>query len=222
MINAPVIQLKSVSKYYRCGSETIHALQEATLSVQQGEFIAVLGHSGSGKTTLMNMIGCLDRPTRGTVSISGRNIESASEKHLTEIRRNTIGFVFQHFFLIPTLTVLQNVMLPGLFAREIRENRARELLDLVGLGKRLGHLPDQLSGGEMQRVAIARSLINDPVILLADEPTGNLDSHNAENIINMFSRFNRMGLTIVMVTHNIDIVSKCSRTVRIEDGRIHV
>lgn len=222
MNNGYVIQLESVSKEYRCGSGTIHALRKASLSVQQGEFIAVLGHSGSGKTTLMNMIGCLDRPTWGSVRISGRNMETASEKHLTEIRRNTIGFVFQHFFLIPTLTVLQNVMLPGLFARDIREKRARELLDMVGLGNRLEHLPDQLSGGEMQRVAIARSLINEPVILLADEPTGNLDSHNAEKIIHMFSRFNQMGLTIVMVTHNIDIVSKCSRTVRIEDGAIRI
>jgi putative ABC transport system ATP-binding protein len=216
--NGYLIHLEAVSKNFRRGSETIHALHEANLSVHSGEFIAVVGHSGSGKTTLMNIIGCLDRPTSGSVRIADRQIQNLPENQLTQIRKIAIGFVFQQFFLIPTLTVLQNVMLPGLFARKNVEKRAHELLGLVGLGNRLTHLPDQLSGGEMQRVAIARGLINDPQILLADEPTGNLDSHNAEKIISMFEQFNRTGLTIVMVTHNADIVTRCSRTVHIEDG----
>lgn len=216
--NGYLIHMESVSKDFRRGSETIHALREANLSVHPGEFIAVVGHSGSGKTTLMNIIGCLDRPTSGYVRIADHKIQDLPEKQLTDIRKTTIGFVFQQFFLIPTLTVLQNVMLPGLFARQNVEKRARELLGLVGLRNRLTHLPDQLSGGEMQRVAIARSLINNPSILLADEPTGNLDSHNAGNIISMFEQFNRTGLTIVMVTHNPDIATRCSKIVHIEDG----
>lgn len=220
MNNGHIIHLEGVTKDYTRGSETIHALQEANLAVQPGEFVAVIGHSGSGKTTLMNIVGCLDRPTRGTVRIAGHAIQNSPERNLTEIRKATIGFVFQQFFLIPTLTVLQNVMLPSLFAGTISKDRAIDLLEQVGLSKRLHHVPDQLSGGEMQRVAIARSLINSPPILLADEPTGNLDSHNAGNIMVMFEQFNRAGLTILMVTHNSDIASRCSRTVHIEDGFI--
>ena len=220
MNNGTVIQLDSVTKNYRRGSETIHALRDANLSVQSGEFIAVVGHSGSGKTTLMNIAGCMDRPTQGHVWIGGKEVHDASEQDLTAIRKTTIGFIFQQFFLIPTLTVLQNVMLPGLFAARMQEQRARDLLVQVGLKNRLNHLPDQLSGGEMQRVAIARSLINNPSILLADEPTGNLDSHNAGKIIDMLDQFNRTGLTVVMVTHNSEIAGRCSRMVHIEDGFI--
>ncbi|HPQ42003.1 MAG TPA: ABC transporter ATP-binding protein, partial [bacterium] len=191
-----------------------------TLSIRRGDYIAVVGHSGSGKTTLMNIMGCLDRPTEGRVIIGDRQVQACPDSTLTRIRRKTIGFVFQQFYLIPTLTALQNVQLPGMFAGRNTAERARELLALVGLEDRVDHLPNQLSGGEMQRVAIARSLINDPQILLADEPTGNLDSKNAAGIMTFFETLNRRGLTIVMVTHNPDIVTGCSRTVHIEDGRI--
>ncbi len=220
MNNGHIIHLESVSKEFHRGSETIQALRRASLNIAPGEFVAIVGHSGSGKTTLMNIMGCLDRPSEGVVRIGGREIQNYPENKLTEIRKRTIGFVFQQFFLIPTLTVLQNVMLPGLFAGNTTRSRAIDLLEQVGLNHRMNHLPDQLSGGEMQRVAIARSLINAPQILLADEPTGNLDSHNAETIMSMFEHLNRTGLTIVMVTHNADIVKRCSRTVHIEDGSI--
>lgn len=218
MNNNTIIQLENVSKDYHRGVETVHAVQHANFNISKGEYVAIVGHSGSGKTTLMNIIGCLDRPTSGSVIIDGVHIEKSSEKELTELRKQKIGFVFQQFFLIPTLTVTQNVALPGLFTKQNRLNDAQKLLDLVGLSKRTDHFPNQLSGGEMQRVAIARSLVNNPSILLADEPTGNLDSHNAEIIINLFERLNKQGVTVVMVTHNPDLVKRCSRTVHIEDG----
>lgn len=215
-----ILHLDTVTKCYHRGSETIRAVDGVTLSVRRGEYIAVVGHSGSGKTTLMNIMGCLDRPTEGRVIIGDRQVQTCPDSTLTRIRRETIGFVFQQFYLIPTLTALQNVQLPGMFAGRNTTDRAHELLALVGLDDRMDHLPNQLSGGEMQRVAIARSLINNPQILLADEPTGNLDSKNAAGIMQFFETLNRRGLTIVMVTHNPDIVTGCSRTVHIEDGRI--
>jgi len=182
--------------------------------------VAVVGHSGSGKTTLMNIIGCLDRPSEGRVKVNGHEVQDIPEEGLTRLRQTSIGFVFQQFFLIPTLNVIENVTLPSLFARRKPNGRARELLEMVGLKNRLYHLPGQLSGGEMQRVAIARSLINSPPILLADEPTGNLDSRNAEKIMALFKELNQGGATIVVVTHNPVIVSGCNRTVHIEDGQI--
>ncbi len=221
MNNGYILKLDSVSKEYRRGSETIHAVTGANLSIHSGDYVSIVGHSGSGKTTLMNLMGCLDRPTRGKIMLDGREIQDYHDRDLTEIRKQTIGFVFQQFFLIPTLTALQNVQLPSLFVGANASKRALELLDLVGLSSRNDHLPDQLSGGEMQRVAIARSLINSPRILLADEPTGNLDSKNAGNIMGLFEELNRQGLTVVVVTHNPDIVKGASRKVHIEDGRIH-
>ena len=215
-----VIKLEHVCKYFHRGSETVHAVQDISLHLHKGEYIAIIGHSGSGKTTLMNLMGCLDSPTKGSVIVNGKEAHNRSEKELTELRKHSIGFVFQQFFLIPTLTVLQNVQLPALFAGKKALARAHELLDLVGLGKRINHLPTELSGGEMQRVAIARSLINDAPILLADEPTGNLDSHNAETIMSLFQTLNEKGKTIVVVTHNHDLVKRCSRAVQIEDGSI--
>jgi putative ABC transport system ATP-binding protein len=220
MNNGTILQLDNVTKHYRRGSETIQAVAGVSLSVQSGDYIAVVGHSGSGKTTLMNIMGCLDRPTEGRIIINNREVQACPDNILTGIRRQTIGFVFQQFFLIPTLTALQNVQLPGMFAGRDVSDQAAELLDLVGLGDRMDHLPNQLSGGEMQRVAVARSLINSPQILLADEPTGNLDSKNAAGIMRFFETLNRRGLTIVMVTHNPDIVTGFSRQVHIEDGRI--
>ncbi len=220
MNNGHVVQLENVSKNYRRGSETVHAVSDATLAVARGEYVSVVGHSGSGKTTLMNIMGCLDRPTEGRVTINGHEIQNEGEAGLTRLRQTSIGFVFQQFFLIPTLNVLENVSLPSLFAKRKLNGRARELLEMVGLENRLHHLPGQLSGGEMQRVAIARSLINSPPIILADEPTGNLDSRNADMIMSLFQQLNKDGATIVVVTHNPGIVKGCDRMVHIEDGRI--
>ncbi len=219
-MNNPVIKLQHVNKEYCRGTETVHAVHDVSFSITKGEYVAIIGHSGSGKTTLLNMIGCLDRPTSGIVEVNGMSISSAPEKVLTTLRKKTIGFVFQQFFLIPTLTVLQNVQLPALFVKKVDEAKAEELLTMVGLKKRLSHLPGQLSGGEMQRVAIARSLINNPPVLLADEPTGNLDSRNAETIMNILGELNGNGITIVVVTHNHDLVKRCSRTVYMEDGKL--
>ena len=166
----------------------------------------------------MNLMGCLDRPSGGRILVHGREVQEESEAGLTRLRRTVIGFVFQQFFLIPTLNVLENVALPSLFTGKKQRERALNLLEKVGLSQRLYHLPGQLSGGEMQRVAIARSLINGPSILLADEPTGNLDSRNAERILELFERLNEEGMTLVMVTHNADLVKQCKAVVRIEDG----
>lgn len=213
-------RLENVSKYYRRGSETVAAVSDVSLEVPSGGYVTVVGHSGSGKTTLLNLIGCLDRPSGGRIMVDGEWVHDAGEADLIRIRRSSVGFVFQQFFLIPTLNVLENVTLPTLFSKRGSNGRARELLDLVELGHRLDHLPGQLSGGEMQRVAIARALINSPSILLADEPTGNLDSRNAERIMGLFEELNRDGVTVVVVTHNPDIVKRCDRTVHIEDGRI--
>jgi putative ABC transport system ATP-binding protein len=220
MNNIKTISLEGVSKEYRRGVETVHALQDVTFEVKSGEYVAIAGHSDSGKTTLLNLIGCLDHPTRGRIEVNGREVQNAGEKKLNRLRQTAIGFVFQQFFLIPTLTVIENVQLPALFSGRKTGKRAQEILELVGLSKRMHHLPNQLSGGEMQRVAIARSLINSPPILLADEPTGNLDSRNANAIIELFETLNRDGMTVVMVTHNLDLVKRCGRTVHIEDGRV--
>jgi putative ABC transport system ATP-binding protein len=215
------LELDGVSKRYRRGPETVHAVEDVTLALPPGEFTAVVGHSGSGKTTLLNLMGCLDRPSAGRVLVHGREVHAADEAALAAVRQEAIGFVFQQFFLIPTLTVLENVQLPALFSRRPdRQARARELLERVGLAHRLHHRPGQLSGGEMQRAAIARSLINDPRILLADEPTGNLDNRNATVILELFEDLHRQGLTVVVVTHNPDLAKRCTRTVHIEDGRL--
>jgi putative ABC transport system ATP-binding protein len=217
-----VAQLEEVTRGYVRGSERIRALDGVTLQFPAGSFTAVVGPSGSGKSTLLNILGCMDRPSSGRIRIHGDDVTGASEQLLTAIRRRTIGFVFQQFFLIPTLTVLENVQVPGLFAgNPSRHERARALLSSVGLGDRLHHRPGQLSGGEMQRVAIARALVNNPDILLADEPTGNLDSKTAAGVFDLFLQLNRSGLTIVMVTHNMDLARCCTRVVTIRDGRVH-
>ncbi|MDY0162229.1 ABC transporter ATP-binding protein [Desulfobotulus sp.] len=218
MSEEAIIRLEHVCRQYRRGSETVHALKDISFSLFPGDFVAVVGPSGSGKTTLMNLMGCLDRPSGGRILVHGREVQEESEAGLTRLRRTVIGFVFQQFFLIPTLNVLENVALPSLFTGKKQRERALNLLEKVGLSQRLYHLPGQLSGGEMQRVAIARSLINGPSILLADEPTGNLDSRNAERILELFERLNEEGMTLVMVTHNADLVKQCKAVVRIEDG----
>ena len=217
-----MIELSEVRKTYRRGSETIAAVDGVSFSVAAGEFVAVVGPSGSGKTTLLNLIGCVDKPDSGRVRVDGQETGTLSERALTKIRGEKIGFIFQQFFLLPTLTVLENVQLPAVFAgrNNHRAGRARDLLERVGLGPRANHLPSQLSGGEMQRVAIARALMNGPSVLIADEPTGNLDSRNAETVTEIFRGLNREGLTIVMVTHNAELAREAGRIVSMKDGRV--
>jgi putative ABC transport system ATP-binding protein len=219
-----IIELNNVAKLYKRGTEKVHAVDGINLSVEEGEFSSLIGPSGSGKTTLLNLIGCVDKPTSGSIRLANTEITRLKEKELTRIRRTTIGFVFQQFFLLPTLTALENVELPSLFGgkhRNSRNAKAMQLLELVGLRNRQDHLPSQLSGGEMQRVAIARSLINEPKIILADEPTGNLDSQNAQVIIDTFKKLNQNGLTIIVVTHNIELAQKSKRLIHLRDGRIY-
>lgn len=221
-MNNPIVELKMVTKLYQRGNEQVRALDGISLTVKEGDFLAVVGPSGSGKTTLLNLIGCVDKATSGIIQIKGKETSKLSEKQLTEIRKRTVGIVFQQFFLIPTLTALENVLIPTLFLKENgdKTKRATELLDLVGLSKRTNHLPSQLSGGEMQRVAIARALINNPSILLADEPTGNLDSKQAQKIIDILKELNSKGRTIIMVTHNLELAKNCHNLVPLRDGAI--
>ncbi len=216
-----ILELKKVVKLYKRGAESIHAIDGINLTVNKGEFLSIVGPSGSGKTTLLNIVGCIDRPTHGHVMLQGHDVTKMKESALTKIRRETVGFVFQQFFLIPTLTACENVQIPGLFIKNAqRQKRAEELLDLVGLRRRKKHLPSQLSGGEMQRVAIARALLNSPSLLVADEPTGNLDSKNAHSIFNIIKELNINGLTVILVTHNMDLAREASRVIMLEDGRI--
>ncbi len=214
-----IIETKALSKQYQRGSEVVHALNVVNLQVKQGEFISIVGPSGSGKSTLMNLLGCLDTATTGSYRLGGQEIVGMHEKQLAKIRQSKIGFVFQQFLLLPTLTVLENVELPLLFTGK-GGSRAKELLEVVGLSHRERHLPRQLSGGEMQRVAIARALINDPQVLLADEPTGNLDSQNSAKVIKLFNELNDRGLTIIMVTHNNELADVADRVITITDGQI--
>lgn len=213
--------LDSVTKTYTRGREKVHALKNLSLKINQGEYVGVVGPSGSGKSTLMNIIGILDVPSEGSISIAGRQIKDLSPSEQTELRRKTIGFVFQQFLLIPTMTALQNVMLPLYFAgAPDAEKKASELLARVGLDKRAEHLPSQLSGGEMQRTAIARALANRPSVLLADEPAGNLDSKTAQDIYRLFDEINKEGTTIIMVTHNEKLAETFPRMIHIIDGRL--
>lgn len=218
-----MIVLSGIVKRYRMGEEEILALNGIDLHIGRNEYVALIGASGSGKSTLMNLIGCLDTPSAGHYLLNGRDISTLDDTELARIRNREIGFVFQSFHLLPRLTVLQNVMQPlvyrGLPAAE-RERRARAALDQVGLGDRLGHRPNQLSGGQRQRVAVARALVGEPSILLADEPTGNLDSRTSAEIMALFDRLHRQGQTVIVVTHEPDIAAHCARTIRVSDGRI--
>ncbi len=222
-ITAPVIEVINVKKSYTLGDMEVPVLHDINLKVLDGEFLAIMGPSGSGKSTLMNLIGFLDRPTEGTIIIKGLDINKLSDKEVARLRGLEIGFVFQTFNLIPRLTALENVELPtyantrsGVDTHE----RAKELLKLVGLDDRINHKPGELSGGQSQRVAIARALVNDPAILLADEPTGNLDSKTGCEILNMFRRLNEDGRTIVMITHDPEIAGYADRIVLVKDGII--
>ncbi|MBP7766149.1 MAG: ABC transporter ATP-binding protein [Deltaproteobacteria bacterium] len=216
-----MLKLNNVTKIYSRGSEHVHAVRDLSLEIAQGDYVGVVGPSGSGKSTLMNMIGLLDAPTAGDVFIADRRVTDLDGRQLNRLRRETIGFIFQQFLLIPTMTALQNVMLPLYFAGAAdAKQKAMVLLRRVGLEKRAEHLPSQMSGGEMQRTAIARALANKPRILLADEPTGNLDSKTADDIYSLFSEINREGTTIVMVTHNQDLASTFPRKITMRDGRL--
>ena len=214
--------MEKVTKIYGMGETQVAALDGVSLEVVPGEVVSVVGHSGSGKTTLLNMMGALDRPTSGRIFLEGEEISRIPEHQLYRVRREKIGFIFQSFHLIPTLNALENVLAPTIPLGERRfEERARELLKSVGLERRMVHRPSQLSGGEMQRVAIARALIHEPKLILADEPTGNLDSKTGEEIINLLLRLNKeKGVTLVIVTHEPEIAKKADRTVSIRDGRI--
>ncbi|HWQ20726.1 MAG TPA: ABC transporter ATP-binding protein [Methanotrichaceae archaeon] len=216
-----VIEARDLTKTYHRGREEIYALKGVDLSVGEGEFISIIGPSGSGKTALLNVLGCLDAPTRGSLKLSGVETNGLKERDLVKIRRDNIGFVFQQFFLMPTLTARENIELPLLFARKaVEKRRVDGVLEKVGLADRGDHLPGQMSGGEMQRVAIGRALINDPKIIMADEPTGNLDSATSEKIYELFSDLNRQGMTLIVVTHNMELAEKAERVFTLRDGQI--
>jgi putative ABC transport system ATP-binding protein len=218
-----LLELRDVSKVYHLGGEEIRALDGVSLDIDAGQFISIIGPSGSGKSTLMHILGCLDTPTHGTIRLDGMMIQDASARQLAAIRNRKIGFVFQFFNLLPKLNVLQNVELPmvysGIRARERRE-RAMAALRLVEMENRSKHRPSQLSGGQQQRAAIARALVNDPRIIFADEPTGNLDSHTGEVILELFRRLSQEGRTIILVTHDPEIAAVTPRRIEIRDGRV--
>src|ERR1700690_1981607 len=218
-----LIQIDDVHKYYDLGETKVHALRGVNLRIERGEFVAIMGASGSGKSTFMNILGCLDKPTRGRYLLEGIAVSELTKKELATIRNRKIGFVFQGFNLLSRTTALENVELPTLYAQVSKEEgrkRAREALQLVGLGDRMEHFPSQLSGGQQQRVAIARGLVNHPSILLADEPTGNLDSRTSVEILEVFQGLNDKGLTIVLVTHEHDVAQFAKRVLVFRDGKI--
>jgi len=218
-----MIEVNDVTKIYRMGEVDVHALRGVSLRVEKGEFLSIMGASGSGKSTLMNVLGCLDSPTSGSYTLNGRDVSLLRDVQLAHIRSRELGFVFQQFNLLPRTTALRQVELPliygGVAPRE-RRKRAREALEQVGLGDRMGHRPDELSGGQQQRVAIARALVNQPSIILADEPTGNLDSKSGEEILRIFQQLNAQGITVMFVTHDPDIAACSRRIVRLRDGLV--
>jgi putative ABC transport system ATP-binding protein len=218
-----VIEIKDLTKVYDTGVIKVNALNGVDFSISEGELIAIMGPSGSGKSTMMNVIGCLDKPTAGSYHLDGTDVSTMSEDALADIRNQKIGFVFQTFNLLARTSALKNVELPMVYAKlpaAEREERAKKALNAVGLGERMHHMPNELSGGQQQRVAIARALVNDPKIILADEPTGNLDSRSSEEILMIFQELNRSGKTIVLVTHEPDIAQHCKRNVVFRDGVI--
>jgi putative ABC transport system ATP-binding protein len=219
----PIIETHDLWKTYVMGSEEIHALRGVEISIEKGEYVAIMGPSGSGKSTLMNLIGCLDTPSKGSYLLNGKQVSEMNDNELARIRNEEIGFVFQTFNLLPRATALHNVELPLVYAgipTKERQERAREALRKVELEDRMGHKPNELSGGQRQRVAIARALVNNPSILLADEPTGNLDSKTGVEIMSLFDRLHQAGNTIVLVTHELDVAEHAHRIIHIRDGKV--
>ncbi len=222
---AAVVQLEDIHKIYDSGEVQVHAVRGVSLELHKGEFMAIMGASGSGKSTLMNTLGCLDRPTRGRYLLDGVDVSQLDRNELADLRNEKLGFVFQGFNLLSRTTALENVELPMLYGprrvsgRQLRE-QALHCLDIVGLSDRADHFPSQLSGGQQQRVAIARALVNNPQVLLADEPTGNLDSKTSVEVLGVFETLNQQGITIVMVTHELDIARYCKRNLIMRDGRV--
>jgi len=219
-----IIELRNAAKYYRMGEEIIKALDCVNISIEEGDFVAIMGPSGSGKSTGMNLIGSLDHATKGEIYLAGQNIEELSESDLAQIRGKKVGFIFQQFNLIPNLTAKENVMLPMLFqeiSEEDRAEKAEQLLKLINLEDRMDHYPNQLSGGQQQRVAIARSLANDPEVILADEPTGNLDTKTGEIVMRFLDELNKKGRTVIIVTHDSELARKHAKTIYIlKDGKV--
>jgi len=216
-----MIHARSLAKVYELGGSVIRALDNVDLDVDEGEMLAIMGPSGSGKSTLMNVLGCLDRPDGGSYSLAGEDISGLDEDRLAEIRNRRIGFVFQIFNLLPRMSALENVALPLLYADSGEvDGRAERALSIVGLADRMTHEPNQLSGGQRQRVAVARALVMDPAIILADEPTGNLDSRTGEDILALFTELNEAGRTIIVVTHDAEVAGHCRREIHMRDGRI--
>ena len=221
--NNEIIKLKNVDKCYYLGDECIRAVDDVDISIKKGDFIAIVGPSGSGKSTMLNLVGALDFATKGDIFLDNINIEHLEESELAQLRGRKIGFVFQTFNLIPTLTALENVMLPMIFqgvSGEERKQRAKELLEKLGMGHRLTHLPSELSGGERQRVALARALANNPEVILADEPTGNLDTKRGEEIAKMLNQLNKEGKTIILITHDLYVAKHASKIYHLQDGRL--
>jgi len=218
-----VIQLVGVSRNFQVGEETVHALSDISLEISDGEYVALMGPSGSGKSTLLNVIGCLDRPSAGKYLLGGKDVTDYSENELSLIRRNRIGFIFQFFHLVPRLDAAGNVELPMMFAgidRSERKTRVMKALESVGLSHRARHRPNQLSGGERQRTAIARAIVMGPSLLLADEPTGNLDTHSGREVVELLERMNAAGLTLIVVTHDPAIGKRARRVISMQDGKI--
>ena len=223
-IGDEIISVQHVSKHYLLGKQTVDALREVTLSIGKGEFVAITGASGSGKSTLLQIIGCLDKPTSGRVAVESEETTRLSDSALSDLRQHAIGFIFQSFYLQPFLNLATNLEIPGMFARtnpRERKQRAAELADMVNIAERMKHLPKELSGGQMQRAAIARALLNQPKVLLADEPTGNLDSVNSQRVIDIFEQVRRqLGTTILIVTHDYEIARQTDREITLHDGRV--
>lgn len=222
-MGGPLIQITDIKRDFQLGTETIHVLKGIDLQINKGEYVALMGPSGSGKSTLMNLLGCLDTPTSGTYILNGKDVSQMHDDDLAEVRNKEIGFVFQTFNLLPRTTALDNVALPMVYAgysKSERNERAKEVLTQVGLGDRMDHQPNQLSGGQRQRVAVARALVNKPSIILADEPTGNLDSKTSIEIMKLFGEIHASGNTVILVTHEEDIAAYAHRIIRLKDGMI--
>ena len=223
MKNKPIIELRDVTKIYKMDGVSVVGVEDINLKIKKGEFVCVMGPSGSGKSTMLHLMGCLDKPTSGRIFIDGIDVSKMSEDELADLRKEKIGFVFQFFNLYPTLTALENVELPMIIAekdKHFRRKKALELLKIVGMEEFKDHLPSQLSGGQRQKIAIARALANNPPIILADEPTGNLDSKSGEEIMKIFKELNERGKTIVVVTHNENVAKFAERIIRLKDGKI--